>query len=447
MRIDIPDNANSILKILHDNGYEAYVVGGCVRDACLKKTPNDWDITTNARPERVKELFTKTIDTGLQHGTVTVRMNHESYEVTTYRVDGDYTDHRRPDKVTFSMSLAEDLKRRDFTINAMAYNDEEGLIDYYDGIGDLNKGIIRAVGNAYERFDEDALRILRAMRFAAQLGFSIEEETKKAMSDKAEFLRDISVERIREELTKLLISDHPRLLYEDGYKLGITKIILPEFDEMINTTQENPHHCYNVGMHSLVAVENIEADSTLRWAAFLHDVGKPKTKTMDEEGKCHFYDHANVGEPIAASIMTRLKFDNESIRRVKKLVFYHGYNWGDKLSDKVIRRATNKVGKEYMEDLFKLQKADVLAQSELLREEKLALLSAIADRYRQMLKEEQPMSLSDLAVNGNDLIKAGIKPGPKIGAILSNFLDLVIENPELNSREELISRVENLINE
>ena len=441
MNIIIPENVGYILNKLHNAGYEAYIVGGSVRDALLNQEPKDYDITTNAEPSEVKSIFPKTFDTCLKHGTVTVRYNHESYEVTTYRVDGTYEDHRRPKEVTFTKSLAEDLLRRDFTINAMAYNEEEGLIDMHGGLEDLNNCVIRAVGDARKRFDEDALRILRAMRFAGQLSFDIEDETLQAMKEKAILLKDISAERIREELTKLLISDNPELLANVGYKLGITKIILPEFDRMLETTQENPHHCYDVGTHSLVAVKNIEADDTLRWIMLLHDVGKPETKTMDENGTCHFYRHAEVGTDIAVAIFRRLRFDNETIRKAKTLIFYHDYNWGDKVSDRVIRRAASRVGVDNMRDLFKVHRADVLAQSDLLREEKLSLLDGICKRFEELLDEKQAMSLKDLAINGNDLIKLGFKPGPEIGETLNSLFEEVLENPELNTRETLLLKL------
>ena len=439
MNINIPENVGYILNTLHNAGYEAYIVGGSVRDALLNKAPKDWDITTNAEPYEVKSLFNKTFDTGLKHGTVTVRYNHESYEVTTYRVDGIYENHRRPKEVTFTKNLKEDLLRRDFTINAMAYNEEEGLVDIYGGLLDLKNRVIRAVGDAKTRFDEDALRILRAMRFAAQLSFDIEDETLRAMKDKAYLLNDISAERIREELTKLLISDNPELLATVGYKLGITGIVLPEFDRMLETTQENPHHCYDVGTHSLVAVKNIEADAALRWIMLLHDVGKPAVKTMGDDGTCHFYRHAEVGTDIAVDVLRRLRFDNDTIKKAKTLIYYHDYNWGNTVSDRVIRRAASRVGKDNMLDLFKVHKADVLAQSDFLRAEKLSLLEGISKRYEELIKEGQAMSLKELAINGSDLIELGFKPGPEIGEALNSLFEDVLNKPELNTRETLLS--------
>ena len=241
MKIKLPDNVKMILDRLHEAGFEAYAVGGCVRDSILGRIPGDWDITTNALPQDTKKLFKRTIDTGIEHGTVTIMVGKEGYEVTTYRIDGKYEDSRHPSEVTFTKNLTEDMKRRDFTINAMAYNDEEGIIDRFGGMEDIEKGLIRCVGNPKERFSEDALRIMRAVRFAAQLNYSIEDETKNAISELADTLKNISAERIQTELVKLLLSDHPERLMT-AYELGITKVILPEFDRCMETPQNNPHH-------------------------------------------------------------------------------------------------------------------------------------------------------------------------------------------------------------
>ena len=273
VRIQIPEHAREVIATLQNAGYEAYVVGGCVRDSILGRVPQDWDITTSARPEEVKALFHRTIDTGIRHGTVTVMMDKEGYEVTTYRIDGVYEDGRHPREVTFTPSLREDLKRRDFTINAMAYNEEEGLVDLFGGMEDIEGGVIRCVGNAAERFNEDALRILRAVRFSAQLGYGIEEETGRAIRELAENLKRISAERIQAELIKLLVSPHPDTL-RVAYEMGITKVILPEFDRCMETPQNHPHHCYSVGEHLLVALQTVEPRKELRLVMLLHDIGK-----------------------------------------------------------------------------------------------------------------------------------------------------------------------------
>ena len=259
MDILMPQKVKFIIKQLMDNGFEAYAVGGCVRDSILGREPNDWDITTSALPGQVKEVFEHTVDTGIQHGTVTVVLDKENFEVTTYRIDGEYEDNRHPKEVIFTANLVEDLKRRDFTVNAMAYNDETGLVDVFGGISDLNDKIIRCVGNAEDRFSEDALRVLRAARFAAQLGFSIEDGTMQAMKSMAPNLANISAERIQVELVKLIISDNPDMI-KTAYELGITKIVLPEFDKIMNIEQNNPHHIYTVGEHTLYALKNVRAD-------------------------------------------------------------------------------------------------------------------------------------------------------------------------------------------
>ena len=309
MKIKMPAQAAKVIQTLEQHGFEAYIVGGCVRDSILGRTPGDWDITTSASPQEVKEIFDHTVDTGIEHGTVTVLMNHEPYEVTTYRVDGKYEDHRRPNEVHFTKSLREDLLRRDFTINAMAYNDNEGIIDMYDGMTDLKNQTIRCVGEAKKRFDEDALRILRALRFQAQLGFQIEEETEEAIKNQAKFLKDISAERIQVELEKLITSAHPEVLV-NAYKLGVTKIIFPEFDIMMETPQNNPHHKYNVGIHTIEAMKQIEAEHIYRWTMLLHDVGKLwelsdfplNDYTDDGQLLGHIYIGAELVEKTAAAI-------------------------------------------------------------------------------------------------------------------------------------------------
>lgn len=434
----MPAAARQIIEKLNHNGYEAYIVGGCVRDSLLGKEPHDWDITTSAMPEEVKAIFGRTIDTGIQHGTVTIMVRDEGYEITTYRVDGEYKDHRRPEHVSFTRSLAEDLKRRDFTINAMAYNDETGIVDLFDGMEDLEKGIIRCVGNPNDRFDEDALRILRAVRFAAQLDFEIEEETRRAISGHAGFLKDISAERIQVELTKLLLSDHPDRL-EDAYRLGITAVILPEFDRMMETSQNNPHHIYDVGHHTLKVIEHVPADMVLRYAALLHDAGKPETKVTGADGIEHFRGHNAASERIAETVLRRLKLDNNTIRDVKKLVFWHDYGIGsDTIKIKSFRRAMSKMGIEYFERLMQLRCADMLGQSTWEREQKEANIRLMQEMYQKILEEKQCLTIKDLNINGKDLQELGVKPGPAMGEILNCLLDCVLDHPELNTKEELI---------
>lgn len=439
MRIEIPAKANQIIGRLIGAGYEAYAVGGCVRDAILGRPAADWDITTNARPEQVKALFSRTIDTGIQHGTVTVLLGKEGFEVTTYRIDGEYRDGRHPLEVIFTPSLLEDLKRRDFTINAMAYNDTEGLIDAFDGIGDLKKGRIRCVGEPQERFTEDSLRILRAVRFSAQLGFDIEENTRKAVAQFAPSLTRISAERIQTELVKLLTSRHPEI-FRTLYDTGITKVILPEFDACMETPQNHPHHCCCVGEHLLLALQEVEADKVLRLTALLHDIGKPLTHTRDEQGVDHFHGHGDAGAELAGNILHRMKFDNDTIYRVKYLVSVHDYLQIPP-TPRGVRRAVFRIGKEYFPDYLKLRRADILAQNPSMHREKLEALEVLENLYQQILEEQNCLSLKELAVTGSDLIEAGLEPGPKLGAVLKELLELVIEHPEYNTKQYLLSHL------
>ena len=347
MPIQLPEDVKSILHILQDAGYEAYAVGGCIRDSLLGRTPDDWDITTSARPEETKALFEKTIDTGIQHGTVTVMRHGRGYEVTTYRVDGEYEDGRHPKEVTFTASLEEDLKRRDFTVNAMAYNEEDGLVDLFGGRQDLERKIIRCVGEANERFEEDALRIMRAVRFSAQLGFTIEERTKEAIRGHADRLRQVSAERIQMELTKLVTSPNPDFL-RIAWETGITAVVLPEFDRLMEQPQNNPHHCFSVGEHTLHAMRAVRPDKCLRLAMLLHDVAKPLCLTTDEAGIDHFHGHAQKGERIAAQILKRLRYDNHTTELVSRLVKWH--DAAIEPEKKAVRRAASRMGK----DLFPL---------------------------------------------------------------------------------------------
>lgn len=436
-KIVLPENVKKIIETLQESGYEAYAVGGCVRDSVLGRTPQDWDITTSAMPQETKALFDKTFDTGIEHGTITVLLDHEGYEVTTYRIDGKYEDNRHPKKVTFTRSLKEDLLRRDFTINAMAYNDVDGIVDIFGGMTDLKKGIIRCVGNATARFSEDALRILRGIRFAAQLGFEIDAEAKEAMKKLAPTLQKISAERIQVELVKILISDRPDML-RTAYELGITKQFIPEFDLLMETGQETPHHMYTVGEHTLHALKNVRPDRILRLTMLLHDMGKPEYKTVDEMGQAHFKKHAIGSERIAKDILRRLKFDNDTIRTVSRLVLYHDYRMPAEAKN--VRKAMNKIGEDIFPYYMEVRRADVLAQSTYLREQKLKNLDDIEALYAQIKEKKQCVSLKELAVSGSDLIAIGIKPGKEIGEILNRLLELVIENPELNKKEILLKR-------
>ena len=438
-RILLPEKVGRIIHTLQAHGFEAYAVGGCVRDSILGRAPEDWDITTSAMPEETKELFSRTFDTGIEHGTVTVLLEGEGFEVTSYRIDGRYEDNRHPAEVTFTRSLREDLLRRDFTINAMAYNEKDGLVDIFGGIEDLRARVIRCVGNATERFSEDALRILRGVRFAAQLGFSIEQMTREGMRELAATLRNISAERIQAELVKMLMSARPGLIRE-AYELGITRQFLPEFDCLMETEQETPHHMYNAGVHTIHAMENIRADKVLRLTMLFHDMGKPALKTFDETGRAHFKKHALESEAIARRALKRLKFDNDTLHKVARLVLYHDYRMP--AESKNVRRAMNKIGADLFPLYMEVRRADVLAQSLYKREEKLEDLDNIERLYREITAAEQCVSLKDLAVTGKDLLEAGVVQGKEIGEKLDQLLELVIEEPELNTKEELLKRLE-----
>ena len=438
MKIELPRKVVLIIKNLQRHGYDAYAVGGCVRDSILNRKPEDWDITTSAKPEQVKRIFRRTVDTGIEHGTVTVLIGKDGFEVTTYRVDGLYEDGRHPKEVTFTSRLEEDLKRRDFTINAMAYNDDERLVDAFGGMRDLNYHLIRCVGDPKERFSEDALRILRAVRFSAQLAFPIEPETAEAIKSLAPNLEKISAERIQAELVKLLVSDHPERI-QDACELGITKVVLPEWDDMVGVKQNTPHHKYDVAAHTVHALQNVKNDKVLRLTMLFHDMGKPVMKTTDENGRDHFKGHAIASEQIAKTVMKRLKFDNDTIRKVTKLVAYHDYRMEPTGAN--VRRAMHEIGVELFPYYLAVRLADTKAQSSYERRGKLENIIQIRELYRNALRNKECVTLKDLAVTGTDLINLGIAPGKKLGTLLNELLDMVIEDPAWNQKGQLCDYV------
>jgi len=438
MREPLPHWVTEAMQRLEQNGEEAWLVGGCVRDSILNRKPEDWDITTSAKPEQVKRIFRRTVDTGIEHGTVTVLIGKDGFEVTTYRVDGLYEDGRHPKEVTFTSRLEEDLKRRDFTINAMAYNDDERLVDAFGGMRDLNYHLIRCVGDPKERFSEDALRILRAVRFSAQLAFPIEPETAEAIKSLAPNLEKISAERIQAELVKLLVSDHPERI-QDACELGITKVVLPEWDDMVGVKQNTPHHKYDVAAHTVHALQNVKNDKVLRLTMLFHDMGKPVMKTTDENGRDHFKGHAIASEQIAKTVMKRLKFDNDTIRKVTKLVAYHDYRMEPTGAN--VRRAMHEIGVELFPYYLAVRLADTKAQSSYERRGKLENIIQIRELYRNALRNKECVTLKDLAVTGTDLINLGIAPGKKLGTLLNELLDMVIEDPAWNQKGKLCDYV------
>jgi tRNA nucleotidyltransferase (CCA-adding enzyme) len=435
MEMKLPLSVANIIRELEAHGHEAYAVGGCVRDCILGKIPKDWDITTSAKPEEVKDVFPKTIDTGIRHGTVTVMIDHVGYEVTTYRVDGVYKDGRHPESVTFTPSLLEDLKRRDFTINAMAYNPKTGLVDAFDGRKDLAEGIIRCVGEPEKRFSEDALRMMRAIRFAARFGFEIEEETYRAIRDLAPTLSKVSMERIRDEFEKTICSDHPERI-RDLYETGLLSAFLPEWKAMEETDQHTVHHCYNVAGHTIEVMRNIPAERHLRLAALLHDVDKPACERIDQKGISHFDGHPEMGAIDAGKILRRLRYDNDTIKRVVNLIRWHDERPAP--TDQNIRILAAEAGKEAFPDLLLLKRADTLGQSTFKREEKLAYIDRLEQGFQGIIERGDPLSVKDLAVSGKDLIDLGIPQGKEVGRILRILLEKTIKDPDLNRREVLL---------
>ncbi len=440
--IKLPGEVGAIIHKLTSHGYEAYAVGGCVRDCLLGREPEDWDITTSAKPAQVKALFPRTVDTGIQHGTVTVLLSGKSFEVTTYRIDGEYEDGRHPKSVSFTARLQEDLRRRDFTINAMAYNERDGFVDLFDGLRDLERGVIRCVGDAGERFSEDALRMLRAVRFSAQLGFEIEERTRAAIAGAAPSLCRVSAERVQAELVKLLTSPHPSYL-KAAYELGITAVILPEFDAAMETWEDGSSRRGLVGEHILQSMEAIEPQKALRLAMLFHDMGKScaRSKDMREDSpeSVPSCGHARAGSQIAYKALRRLKFDNDTTDKVVKLVLWHSEPIPETPAG--VRRAAYRLGRELLPLLFAVKRADASAQSGRRRKEALASLERLEALYAEISAQKQCLSLKELAVNGEDLISAGIPAGKEIGDILKRLLELVLEDPERNTKEYLLTQI------
>lgn len=436
MRINIPMIPAALIQRLNDHGYEAYVVGGCVRDALLGNTPHDWDICTSAEPMEVIECFPdKNIaKTGLQHGTVMVIDGGEGYEITTFRTDGDYSDHRHPDKVTFVSNLREDLARRDFTINAMAYHPERGLMDYFGGQEDLKTGVIRCVGEAEQRFQEDGLRILRALRFAARFGFHIEEKTGKAMHDCKGLLEHIAAERIFTELKGFIVGRGVGALLRE-YR-DIIAQILPPLAKMFAFQQHNPHHCHDVWEHTVCAVENVEPELVLRLSMLFHDCGKPDCFTMDEKGIGHFYHHGERSVELTRQMLARLRCDNLLRDQILLQVEHH---------DKVLpqtpregRRFLKLMGKEGAFWSLAIHRADYMGQAPEMRPEKLARYENAKLVLAKLLEEEACFSLKDLAVNGRDLMEIGYTAGKELGKALERLLEAVMDGVCPNEREALL---------
>lgn len=436
MKFNIPSYVKNVIEKLEEKNYEAFVVGGSIRDLILGRAPSDFDVTTNARPEEIEEVFQeyKTLSVGKAFGTIIVVQKEGNVEVTTYRVEGEYLDGRRPSEVMFSNHLVEDLKRRDFTVNAMAYNANTGLVDPFQGREDLQEKRIKSVGNPKERFEEDHLRILRAVRFAVQLGFTIEVNTYRACKDMGYLLQKISMERIREELFKILLSEKPSYGLNLLKDLDLLKVILPELVDTIGFEQHNPHHDKDVFDHILCVVDHSPPILEVRLAALLHDIGKPDTFSQDKEGIGHFYGHDKVGAEKAKKILQRLKCPNELIYSVAILIREHMTQYAN-YKDKGLKRLINRVGKDRIFQLITLQKSDRICSA---GEIKMDVLTQREKEIRRILESAEAYEKSQLKINGKDLIQLGYVPGKIIGEILDDLLEQVIDHPQLNDKEKLL---------
>lgn len=446
LKIEIPSGANEIIHILHSNGYEAFLCGGAVRDSILGRPIHDYDITTSATPDEMMEVFKdkRIIETGLQHGTITIVIDGEGYECTTYRIDGNYSDSRRPDSVTFTRNLKEDLKRRDFTINAMAYNDEVGFVDPFNGMEDIEHYKIRCVGKAEDRFSEDALRILRAIRFASQLGFVVDSDVSLNIHKMYKNLENISIERINSEFCKIALSSEFYIQIELFRE--VFSLFIPEIKDMFDFPQNNPYHIYDVWNHTVHAVQAYECDCEpdlnprdliTSLAVFFHDIGKPHCYQDGEDGIRHFKGHGKVSADITDTIMKRLRFDNDTREKVVELVYYHDATF--EVGKKYIKKWLNKIGEEQFRRLLNVRRADIKAQADMNQETRLQKIDNIEYILEEVLQDDECFSLKDLAVNGKDVMDTMlIKSGKEVGYWLNEILTRVIDGRLKNDREDLI---------
>ncbi len=434
MKIEIPEKINEIITTFQREGYEAYCVGGSIRDSIMGTAIGDWDITTSALPEETKSLFKdeRIIETGIKHGTVSIIKDHEAIEVTTFRIDGDYKDNRHPTAVSFTRNLAEDLKRRDFTVNALAYSHSTGLIDLYNGIADIESKIIRTVGNAEQRFNEDGLRIMRALRFAATLNFTIEEETARAIHKQKELLKNISVERISVELVKLLSGSNVfKVLTEFS---DVFAIIIPEIGDCIDFKQYGKKHAYDVWTHICHTVNTIPNDRVLRLTMLLHDLGKIPTHKINENGDSTFKDHAKVGGEMAKDILTRLRFDKKTINRVSFLVSHHDFEPPETRLE--LKKKLKLLTPEDVRTLLVIKKSDRGALAEAFRDISRET-AKVLKWLEEIEKTNECVTIAQLKISGNDLVKAGFK-NEQIGQKLEELLDAVIEEKVQNNRQALL---------
>lgn len=431
--MELPLYVSVIIESLNNAGFEAFAVGGCVRDSLLNKIPKDYDVTTNAKPDEIKAVFSKyrTIDTGIKYGTVTVISDGKPIEVTTYRVDGKYNDNRRPEKVTFTAALEEDLKRRDFTVNAMAFNSKTGIIDLFGGMLDLQSGIIRAIGNPSERFNEDGLRIMRALRFAACYSFKIEKETAKAVHSCRNLLKNIAVERIAIEFNKLICGDCGDILREFH---DVLAVFVPELSECVGFEQHTKYHNRDVYEHIIATVEAVEPIQHLRLAMFFHDIGKPQYFKLDDNGIGHFKGHPLGSRIIAESVLKRLKYDNETTKKVLTLVENHDIIIENR--DKLIKRYLSRFGEDMLKDIVAVHISDDKGKSPLFQN-RIETYNTVLKRIDEIVAEGQCVSLKSLELNGNDIKKLGYS-GEEIGIVLNKLLDMVIEEKCVNKKDTLL---------
>lgn len=434
---NIPAGARYVMEKLMAKGYEAYLVGGCVRDMFMGATPKDWDICTNALPEAVQALFEDSntvVPTGIKHGTVTIMIGGEGFEVTTYRIDGEYSDGRRPDTIEYTTNLTEDLSRRDFTVNAIAYNPVVGVVDPFGGVSDIRLGVLRCVGVPEDRFKEDSLRILRALRFVSTYGFMLEQNTSAAISSMYKQMTVLSVERIKSELSKLLMGYCVyRVLW--NYPMIFT-FLMPELEKMLTCEQNNPHHMFDVWEHTCRVVERVPSDEALRFAALLHDSGKPECKTT-ENGIDHFKGHPMVSAKKVVAILTRLKASNELIEKVTTLVLHHDAELPNKAS---VKRMLNKIGADNLRALLRLKEADTWAQAPEMRAEKIEHIKQVEQFLSEIEAENACFTLKNLAVNGDDLMSIGIPQGKLLGLILNQLLTGVMDEVFPNDKAVLLEQ-------
>lgn len=439
INIDLPSEVKFILSVLEKNNFTAHIVGGCVRDSLIGRPVNDWDITTSALPEEVMGLFNETIPMGIKFGMVVVIVNGKEFEVTTHRVDGESSDNRHPDKVFFSKNIEEDLKRRDFTINAMAFSERDGLIDLFNGQEDLKNKIIKTVGNPNDRFNEDALRIMRAIRFSAQLGFSIEKNTLNAINSfNKEIFKSISKERINKELTKIIIADSNKLILLKNIFRKDLDILIPQISTTFNFNQNNPHHNLDLFNHTIQAMNNVPSDIILKLTMLFHDIAKPLVVEKDTRGISHFKGHAEKSAEIAENILSEMRFTKKIIKEVVTLIKFHDIQVPK--TKKSLIRLINKIGIDRIQNLIIVKKADILAQSTFKQKEKLLDLKVMEDCFCEVKNSKNIPSLKTLKINGNDLIKEGFK-GKEIGIILNNLLGKVINGDIKNDKNELLTEL------